>query len=655
VIVYRRDGGTASAEELVAAGMAAAAYRSKTFGVFPYIHNGISVEYHPREQIAYVEGGDSVYFGFNATVDMRCWCRRVIFDEAGFGTDNYRSAAFLTDGTELASVPIVKSVIQNPPFEIYTESNRFFNNWFGGMEQPLYDRYVHYEAGNKYTLSGSIPFEVPDDACLPEPIFGGGFYYLGDDAQTSYYITRDNSVPSFILSYVSYGGFYSKQFNGAVNQDIQMSVLVDVVDNQIKPALQREYKRRKRCSDGQMAYLRNGFMSPEIERFVKAYHPVSALIRRDIPMQIVSEPVHTLINEERNADGALIASTYECKVTLKYETADGDGVITQHEKEFTGQVRFTKYTATYTNYPLLGEGLNGGATFVYTEFGSDDNLKHVIMMFWIYYRTGRQIVHDEKSDISSLFCELNGTLTNNERWNPTDEFFHGGANYVPGEAIQSSYGDLNISHPQFLLDYIAASKPIETELDAGGNKVPVKPSTDWLSSRLTDKEIVRVVPIHHIGSNYGSYGMFPLPNFNSSHLYPIDNDVNELRIFGYAEFQYNADTASFAFKKWVELTSDGKVTIGFDDEYTLDDESNPAIITITSNGAATSYNLAPKSFAYDPSWGSTNCVCIGNKVIWSDIKADAKEQKINIADTAPEGYELTDEERLYHEVRKAIK
>lgn len=225
-----------------------------------------------------------------------------------------------------------------------------------------------------------------------------------------------------------------------------------------------------------------------------------------------------------------------------------------------------------------------------------------------------------------------------------------GVGYLPGEIVKTSFDNVKFSYPQFLLDYIAASKPIETEIDENGNKVPVTPSTDWLSSRLTDKEVIKVIPLNHVGNSYGNYGMFPLMQRDAE-----DNlIVNELRIYGYAEFQYSAETTSFTFKKWVELIDDGKLTILAEDEISLDDDLNPTTISVTSNGETKTYNLAPKSFEYDEEWGATNCVCIGNKAIWTDVKSDAKEQKKNISDAPPEGYELTAEEMLYKAVREAI-
>lgn len=760
--IINKDGQAPTAEEITAANKVATTFKAATIGTFKVTDpiDDIEVEYHAQKALAFTQGGSSIYFGFDAAVEIRCKCRGVVLAEtaaptaptarfriiqsgrvtvievsivdhkgnivsviqgtqtivggdapnytgatvtinnlpfiytppgvasvlpnvpqefqlasgvitnlgqlnetrsgAAFEVEptylslveaaeaeaNHRSAVFLTDGTELVSARIERTVIQEG-FLIYEESNTLpYKNWLGGSQVPLYARTKRSDSFDKYTQAGFMSFEVPSDACPSEFLFGSGFYHMGDENKTIYRISRDNSIPS--ISDVSYDGYYSKQVGGVVvNQEIQMSVLMDIVSNQITPSLNREHKRRKKCSDGQMAYLRNGFMSPEIERFVKAYHPVSNLLRRDIPMQIMSEPVHTLINEERNEGGALIASTYECRLTLKYlvETKE-------YQKEFIGQVRFTEYTATYTNYPLLGFKLNGTATPEDSDFRGGYNVIHQAITNQLHQSASLRIIHDGDSYYPSLFCEVNGTGAYNERW--FDEFYEmgptPGAGYLPGEIVKTSYDNVIFSYPQFLLDYIAASKPIETEIDENGNKVPVTPSTDWLSSRLTDKEVIKVIPLNHVGNNYGNYGMFPLMQRDVE-----DNlIVNELRIYGYAEFQYSAETTSFTFKKWVELIDDGKLTILADDEVSLDDDLNPTTISVTSNGETKTYNLAPKSFDYDEEWGATNCVCIGNKAIWSDVKADAKEQKKNISNNTPEGHELTAEEKLYKAVREAI-
>ncbi len=187
------------------------------------------------------------------------------------------------------------------------------------------------------------------------------------------------------------------------------------------------------------------------------------------------------------------------------------------------------------------------------------------------------------------------------------------------------------------------SKPIEKELDAGGNKVPVTPSTDWLSSRLSHDEVVTVVPLSFVNADGDDRGIYPHPEAILS--WEI---IAQIKLSGFAKFKFNYFTSSFTFVSWTEFTTEG--SIKHDGNATYDNETNPTAVTV----GETTYTLQPKYFDYDPEFGFTNCVCIGNKAIWSDVKADAQEQKTNIADTAPEGHELTDEERLYHEVRKAL-
>ena len=146
--------------------------------------------------------------------------------------------------------------------------------------------------------------------------------------------------------------------------------------------------------------------------------------------------------------------------------------------------------------------------------------------------------------------------------------------------------------------------------------------------------------------------MFPLMQLDTEDNLIID----ELRIYGYAEFRYNASTTSFTFKKWAEFIEGGTLTIKIDDEVTMDDELEPTTITVVSGGATKTYNLAPKTIPYDEAWGAANCVGIASKVKWSDLKAQYKDQKKRIAESfepvAPDY--LTPEEALYAAVKKAI-
>lgn len=431
-------------------------------------------------------------------------------------------------------------------------------------------------------------------------------------------------------------------------------------------ALTREHARRKKCSDGQLAYLRNGFLSPEFEYFIKTQHPVSALVRRDIPMEIISGPTYTLLNDP----GVELPRfyQYEGTVTIKYVANDSNGNPVQHIKTLSGSATLTEnrtnstdgnpsgpnwHVYTYTDFPILSSQTpNSGDTY----YPNTRALGLYPINFHINdpaYLMSGLIIGDDNVLGSSILSVLNGNWTTNRLWNPTNQWFDElgtAASYSPGYDAPPTSATLKYTHPQFLLDYIAASKPIETEIDENGNKVPVTPSTDWLSSRLTDKEVIKVIPLNHVGNSYGNYGMFPLMQRDAE-----DNlIVNELRIYGYAEFQYSAETTSFTFKKWVELIDDGKLTILADDEVLLDDDLNPTTISVTNSSETKTYSLAPKSFDYDEEWGATNCVCVGNKAIWSDVKADAKEQKKNISNNTPEGHELTAEEKLYKAVREAI-
>ena len=155
--------------------------------------------------------------------------------------------------------------------------------------------------------------------------------------------------------------------------------------------------------------------------------------------------------------------------------------------------------------------------------------------------------------------------------------------------------------------------------------------------------MVTVAPLSFVNADGDDRGIYPYPQTSLN-----QEVIAQVKLVGFAKFKFNYFTSSFAFISWTEFTTEGDIK--HDGNATYDDETNPTNVTV----GETTYTLQPKYFDYDPEFGSTNCVCIGNKATWSDVKADAKEQKINIADTAPEGHTLTAEEKLYKAVREVV-
>lgn len=523
-----------------------------------------------------------------------------------------RSAVFLTDGMELGSVARY-DIFDGTYTTLYGVMGSYLSDpfpWRGDSAAAVFN--VIGQTAS-YTRVSDLTFTIPDEACYQKV-----------------------SAPTYP--------------DANVDQSIKDQWLIDWNAAQLV-ALNREHARRKKCSDGQLTYLRNGFLSPEFEYFIKTQHPVSALVRRDIPMEIVSRD-QQLVSDTTDVDGNR-TQLWSASITLKYDVADDQGNVTPVQKTFTGTVQkvsidhansdetisASTFLYTYNNFPLLA-GNNTGKAYPLPSPLPDlpeqeDNL---------IFKTVNPIFHDELSLQSGipLLVEANGTFLQSS-WHSDSTY--GLPEYSPDfieliPPFEKSTDNLTFTHPQFLLDYIAASKPIEKEV-IDGNKVPVTPSTDWLSSRLAHNEVVTIVPLSFVNADGEDRGMYPYSR--------TDEVPTQVKLVGFAKVKYNYYTGSFTFVSWTEFTTEGNIK--HDGNASYDAETNPTSVNI----GGTVYTLQPKYFAYDEEYGSTNCVCIAGKTPWTDTKAAYKTQKTNIADIPPEGYTLTDEELLYNEVRKSIK
>lgn len=618
--IINKDGETPTVEEISAANKVASTFKAAKIGTFNVTDpvDDIEVTYHAYKSMAFTRGGNSIYFGYGKAVDMRCLCRGLSFVRKDYDWFDfvslikpYRSTVAIADGTELASV---SGEYNNGEAINAFGYDGYVNKWSGASYAAIFD-YLYPGGSNEIVRKPNLLFTAPDDACFIE-----------------------GNAP-----------FYPGSYDEVVTPEWQAEWDAGQVEGLI-----REHARRKKCSDGQLTYLRNGFLSPEFEYFIKAYHPVSTLLRRDIPMEIVSSN-YLLVSDvsvpvNTNANGVIRTRTYSGTIVLRYFDKD----LVEHTETFTGtatleDVAHTRsvswpfvyeysYIYTYENYPLLASGSSGRC--------QPGALIGIPYLTTLKLNISDAILHDNALSNYPLIEIANG-ITKKTVWksdtqhNATPSYDSIYEAYVP--PIQKSDDNLALAHPQFLLDYIAASKPIETEVNEAGNKVPVTPSTNWLSSRLSHDEVVTVVPLSFVNADGDDRGIYPYPQTS------LNQEVTaQIKVVGFAKFKFNYFTSSFTFVNWTELTTEGDIK--HDGNATYDDETNPTSVTV----GETTYTLQPKYIDYDPEFGSTNCVCIGNKAIWTDVKADAKEQKLNIADTEPEGHTLTAEEKLYKAVREVI-
>lgn len=534
--------------------------------------------------------------------------------EAAIAEANPRAAVFLTDGTELASAP--QALIPTSWGEAYVPT--FLYNYtadniqYNGGDYAALFSFVEVSPGNTIIVDGGIlEFIPPEDTC---------------------YIKR--SAPAYP--------------EPTAAQEVKDQWAADWASSQ-EESLSRMRSWRKKCSDGRISILRNGILPPEFDYFVKRYHPRSLKLRRNIPMQVVSQ-IYSLISDVTTIEPTIRTRVYEGVVTLQYTNTDENGGTNQVVETFTGnlthlltthteaitEVTTTSNTYTYSNFPMLSN-TTGDA---YPLPGSPPEHPYQIA-----FREINAIIRD--SSQYPLFLEANGTVVQSD-WYANDKY--AAANYIQSDynpPIPQSSDNVALTHPQFIYDYIEASKPIEFET-VDGIKQPVTPSTNWLSSRLTDKEIVTIIPLSFTTNEGEERGMFPYTTTPTDSEYEL---LTNIKLYGFARFQFNYATSTFSFKDWTEFTAEGKVKVSDSIEHSFNDEINPTALTIGDK----TYTLEPIVIDCEEDWLGTNCVFIGDKTPWTDVKEDAKEQTSHIGNSPPEGYELTAEERLYKAIREAIK
>ena len=415
----------------------------------------------------------------------------------------------------------------------------------------------------------------------------------------------------------------------------------------------REHVRRKACSDGQLMFLRNSFLSPSFESFIKLAARRSTVVKRKYPMTILQ---NSTVLTSLVVDGAVSVYTYTTTVRLSYIVTSGDTPVT-HTETFVGAVvkTITQHTEVgdgagietittredvYTNYPALRTGASGQVIPLSSSIASDET-EDVISIF-----NNRAIKHDLDTPVqyNPLFTIINGTIRTVDAWVVDDKLDLPAYNVTitTDPPLQAPLEQLVSTHPQFIYDYIQNSKPVAIQ----GAEVA---STNWLSSKLSDGEIITVVPIVFINAEGVDRGMYPY-DFG-------DEPPAKIRITGYAKVKYKYADASFSFISWTELTTDGKVTITDDSDFTYNDETTPTQLTVGDK----TYVIDPKESPYLENWNGANCVCISSKVKWADLKTTYTSQKRRITP----GYEvgtfpgepvaLTDEEQLYKAVLEAIK
>jgi hypothetical protein len=524
--------------------------------------------------------------------------------DALYAATTLRSAVFATDGNELAS-----ALIGNP--DVWSTANTgtainvmpYTNTWRGDDTVPLFT-YTHGAGQSPTSARGvDLKFTVPDDACyqkVPAPPYPGVA-----------------SAASAALALQ-----WEADWNAAQ-----------------KIALQREHKRLASCADAQIALLRHGVIPAEVDYFARRNHPLSALLVRDIPMvvetystvrgAIVPGPAYG----DATIEGVVETGVTTVSITLKYDVTDADGKTTTVRQPFEGTLtevlmqaistnpsdnHIQYYVSTYSKYPNIATQVRAASGM---SLSLDSKLVNPVGTY----------VHDE-DNLEQLFTVRDGVETESP-WITSSQF--GPAALQPEflthptlPIASSTAVDL---HPQFIIDYVKASLPLESTTT--NKKVASK---NWLSSRLSHGELITYVPFFFVGEKGEAIG---------SQL-----QVGEIPLFvevrGYASFRYDYYKATFTFAGWAEFTDKGKQVHAGDATY--DKETAPTTVTIDK----IPYKLSPQKIAYNVAWGSANCVCIADRAIWTDTATKYKTQKAHNASTYASS--RTPEETLYAAVKKMI-
>lgn len=579
--------------------------------------------------------------------------------------------------------------------------------WLGGNTIPYFDDFYHYYSFGTNPpptnfapdidaiFQGYLDLDIEDDVCYDDVIdlrardYPTRFYYqinfIFQIVQVFINVGLANN-PAQANSRIMSLQIRFQQVNGGsiLFQDLGSTIIPSTVDPYItaeylaaweqvasiladadyarhgnyvvtsaRESLERQVRFRKKWSDSRIAMLRGGTLPIEFEDYVKIFHPYSLNLRRGIPLEIVSSN-YTLVSDVTTTSPTIRTRVYEGVVSLRYATLDENGIEQQIEESFTGTLTHVQtnhipgtisYVWAYENFPLLAN--TAGDAFL--PFGNPFPQPHP------YQSAFREMESSILRDPSNqpIFVIANGTAAQSI-WVADDKY--GTPNYRPGEytpPIPVSTDDVVLTHPQFIYDYIQASKPIEFET-IDGEKQPVAPSADWLSSKLTDKETITVIPLSFATSLDDEVGMFPhsdcAPFYDGN--YDFDFKIQaSAKIYGFARYQFDYATSTFTFKDWTEFTTDGKVKVSDSIEHAYNDELNPTTLTVGDK----TYTLEPIVIDCESEWINTNCVFIGDKTPWTDTKEAAKEQASHIGANPPADYELTPEERLYKAIREAIK
>jgi hypothetical protein len=517
---------------------------------------------------------------------------------------NYRSAVFATDGNELAS-----ALIGNP--DVWSTANTgtainvmpYTNTWRGDDTVPLFT-YTHVAGQSPtYARGVDLKFTVPDDACyqkVPAPPYPGVA-----------------SAASAALALQ-----WEADWNAAQ-----------------KIALQREHKRLASCADAQIALLRHGVIPAEVDYFARRNHPLSALLVRDIPMvvetystvrgAIVPGPAYG----DATIEGVVETGVTTVSITLKYDVTDADGKTTTVRQPFEGTLtevlmqaistnpsdnHIQYYVSTYSKYPNIATQVRAASGM---SLSLDSKLVNPVGTY----------VHDE-DNLEQLFTVRDGVETESP-WITSSRF--GTAvlqpQFMTHPTLPITSNTAVDSHPQFVIDYVKTSVPLESTM--GNKKIASK---NWLSSRLSHGELITYVPFFFVGEKGEAIG---------SQL-QVGEIPLSVEIRGYASFRYDYYKATFTFAGWAEFTDKGKQVHAGDATY--DKETAPTTVTIDK----IPYKLSPQKIAYNVAWGSANCVCIADRAIWTDTATKYKTQKAHNASTYASS--RTPEETLYAAVKKMI-
>lgn len=563
----------------------------------------------------------------------------------------------LTDGTVLASRALVDAGSDGSFFQPVAAFP-----WFGGNDIPVFN--FDFDNDQLYTVSEYIPLDLPDDVC---------FVPLNLDL-----IDFDIVVPAQ---------------RAALREYAEASQIIGKA---------REITRRQRCSVSSLTMMRNGVLPPEFNMAATQSRQLSARLKRQIPLNVVSDVLSVTSNTtfalNERPDKVTRIRVIQRDIMLRYQiqVPAGEGefepldidirLIGQVTETTTSHVDIvseffagTSVKYEYQDFPAfrataedLGASFPANSSTLISGLDLAQVTRPLGNNNYIDVYNSSLYIDDavvEPLNINSVvLVQLNGINTTSVQV-PDDQYgvpFYTAAQVIP--PLPPTTSSVTLTIPDGIRTYFERSPAIESEL-VDGVITPVTPNRDWLFSAFREGDTVNIVPLIRVGLDDAVLGMYPLEHTDE------DNNtlIKELHVVGYGTYAYSNNGNTLRPLRWTEIVQSlddptAVVAINIDENTNFKYLPEPTEetplptpaqleITITVNGEpqTRTYTLSKKVIPWRNGYENTTCVYIRDDHRWSDLKIAAREQKSRLTANFQEDEEvLSDADRLYFQIKNIV-